>query len=143
MKKLFFVPILFVAAFLRAEGQPHPRGTPFIDSYVSGAFIATNTYSLTQTTFTMTVGSYSIVLSSFPLIVHAVVVNKLGDASTFEFFNTNRSTTEVSRRVASIDTSSVTGRAQTYVYDAYLASGCVFTNFGSVAADVTLLYRIK
>lgn len=129
--KFWLALFLTIGSASAVEAVMDPRTLPAVNESVASAYNST-------TTVAVTASSASAVISSYPVIVHSVVVNTTGTASNLELWNSNVSTFAAG---AERFLKWPTVEHRSAIYDAFLSSGLALNNYGTIPAEVTVTYR--
>src|SRR3990167_10849196 len=99
MRSKILSVILFLSFCALARAEINESGLPHINTYVSeGVYQATNTA-------VVTIGTDTVIVSSYSCVIHTVNVNTAGTGSKLEIWNTKISTSSAEiEKIANIDT---------------------------------------
>ena len=127
---LYFLPILFLAGSLYAEARKTGQRRP-------GQFVSESVY-ISSNSFSVGIGTFAAVISSYPASLHAITVNKAGSSdSQIDVWDTRVSTfAEGARKIASLAGAS----SRTLFYNIDCSSGIAVNITGTAAPDVTYIY---
>ena len=130
MKRLFLIG-LFLLVGAKAYAREDWTYVPSVNTYVSQAVnLASHT----------AVASTYMIISTYPVLLHTVLVNTAGVSSKVEVWDASASTQAATAKLIAVLDTTAKGH---FPYNVKCSSGLMINNQGGTPADVTVSYREK